>query len=486
MFVGTSSMGKIRIPILLSLFTVDAVVEAGRLASLSAISGADVWWHLSSGLWMLENHALPHSGVFSQAAAGPWIATSWAYDLLLAVGYSLLGLRAIPVLLMCFMAALAVVTFVLAGGLRGKLWSAVGLSAVAQYVLGGVSAGPVYFSILFFGLQLWGVFEVRRSGQLRPMFLLPALMLVWANLDAQFVDGVALLVIFIAVLTGERYFTSSGARSPDFGRTAALVGASIVATLITPYFYHPYSVFFATTFSSANQYLGEFLAPGFRQPQDYVLMLLAMASFLTLGLRRSRDPFAVAVLTGGVAASFYSKRDIWLVTLAALAVIGETMAQQPREADSLEAHRNLRIAAAAALIVLVFAAWVRIPSSREALMAKVSRSYPVAACDSIRERHLAQPLFNTYEWGGFLTWYLPQYPVAIDSRSDLYGANFIAEYSKVMNADVPYTEFPALTGAQTILLPKTAIMAGALSSMPLFKVVYSDDAAIVLTRNSEP
>jgi len=108
-------MVKIRIPILVLLFATAAVLEAGRLTALSAISGADVWWHLSSGLWILTNHALPHRGVFSQAG-GTWIAASWAYDLLLGLGYKLLGLR-------------------------GRFWTAVGLSAVVQYILGAVPPG---------------------------------------------------------------------------------------------------------------------------------------------------------------------------------------------------------------------------------------------------------------------------------------------------------------------------------------------------------
>jgi hypothetical protein len=54
----------------------------------------------------------------------------------------------------------------------------------------------------------------------------------------------------------------------------------------------------------------------------------------------------------------------------------------------------------------------------------------------------------------------------------------------MMNADIPYTEYAAVSGAQTILLPKRAIMAGALSSLPIFKVAYSDDLAVVLSRNA--
>jgi hypothetical protein len=174
------------------------------------------------------------------------------------------------------------------------------------------------------------------------------------------------------------------------------------------------------------------------------------------------------------------------VTLAALAVIGEAGQRRDEEAAILPARRDLQIAAAVAVVVLFVVGWIRIPHGRDALLARVGQGYPVAACDSIREQHLARPLFNAYQWGGFLTWYLPQYPVAIDSRNDLYGAEFITEYSKVMNAEAPYTEYPALSGAQTILLPKSAIMAGALSSLPVFKVAYSDDATVVLTRNDRP
>jgi hypothetical protein len=120
----------------------------------------------------------------------------------------------------------------------------------------------------------------------------------------------------------------------------------------------------------------------------------------------------------------------------------------------------------------------------EALLAKAGESYPAAASNYIREHHLPQPLFNAFEWGGFLTWYLPEYPVAIDGRTDLYGDDFIIEYSKVMNAEVRYTDFPALANARTILLPKTAIIGEALSSVPVFKVAYSDDVAVVLTRDT--
>ena len=105
-----------RVLVLLVLLTGAPVLEAFRI---SAFSNGDIWWHLRSGLWILQNHSVPHSGLFSQYADRPWVASSWAFEVLLAAAYKVLGLKAVPVLLMVFKLALAAMTFLLARGGRG-------------------------------------------------------------------------------------------------------------------------------------------------------------------------------------------------------------------------------------------------------------------------------------------------------------------------------------------------------------------------------
>lgn len=479
MIHGTAEKA-VRIPALILLFTIAATLEAVHCDSLANVSAnSDIWWHLSSGLWILHNHALPHSGLFSQLSGLPWIASSWAYDLKLAIFYKLFGLASIPVFLMFFKAALAVLLFLLAGGRRGNFWSAVALSALAQYILAGVQPTPAYCSILLFGVELLLLVESRRRGDWRLLFWIPPLVLVWANLHVQFAYGIALLALFLAATAAAAKLSNRPDQTP--GRVSTIAALSLGATFITPYIYHPWGVFFATTLSPANSYLPDFQAPGFRQPQDYLLLLLAMGAFLALGLRRSRDFFQISLLMVCAALSFYSQRDIWLVTLAAVAVIGNV---QTSEKTSRSRSNPALAAAIISIGILMIAAVTCIPHHHEALMTKVARNYPVTASNYIREHHLPQPMFNAFEWGGFLTWYLPEYPVAIDGRTDLYGGDFVIEYSKVMNAETRYTDFPALANARTILLPRHAIMAEALSSVPAFKVAYTDDVAVVLTRNA--
>jgi len=488
----------LQMPLFLLLLASAAVFEAQQLSSLSSLTGGDIWWHLQTGLWILQNHALPHNGIYSQATNLPWTAASWSYDLLVAVGYKLLGLRSLPVLLMCFKVLLAAATFLLAGGLRGAFWAAAALSAVAQYVLGSVPLGSGNASILLFAVELLLLHQSRRKSSAGPLFWLPLVFLIWVNLDVQFVYGILLLALFSAVALVEQFGRSSEA--PQLQRWPATsplslgtpLALSLLATFFTPYFYRPYGIFFARITSTAIQYFPDFHAMSFHRPQDYVLLLLAMAAFLALGLRRSRDPFQIGVLAGCAILSFHAQRDTWAVALASIAVLAEASLSNARttgqdvnpgtsEAPGKGASRPLLYAVLTSPLVLaVFLFAVsRIPG-HDALLAKIGQSYPVEACDFIREHGLPRPLFNTYEWGGFLMWYLPTYPVAIDGRTDLYGDDFNTTYAKVMAADLPYTTFPAMTQAGTLLLRRNSLMADALSTLPHFKVAHSDNVAVVL------
>ena len=474
------------------LFTTAAIFEARNLSSLSSLSNGDIWWHLRTGIWILQNHVLPHSGLFSQSSDAPWSASSWAYDVLLAFLFRMLQLRAIPILLMVFKCGLAVVTFVLAGGLRGRFWPAVALSAAAQYILGNIQPGPVYCSLLLFAAELLLLRTSRTTRSVRPLFWLAPLFVVWANLDIQFVYGVLLLILFLAATLIQDFIVHSRVASPQqrpFFLSPANAGIVVavcgIATVVTPYGYRPYGVFFASVTSAANRYLPDFHAMGFRRPQDYALMLLTMAAFLALGLRRSRDLFKISLITGCAMLAFYAQRNAWLVVLAAILVIGDEM-PAPGEAAVADkrfaSNQPLIAAGALSLAALIAVTALQIPRQPDKLMATLSQGYPVAACDYISEHHLPQPLFNPYEWGGFVTWYLPEYPVAIDGRASLYGQDFVVQYFKAMNADEPYSDYPAMSRAGTLLLQRNSLMGEALSTVPAFRVAYSDNVAVVLVK----
>lgn len=480
----------VRIAVLLGLFTVAALYQASQL---SALTDPDIWWHLRTGTWMLQNHAIPHDGLFSQSASLPWVDPNWGFDLLVATSFKVFGLRGLPVLLMALQAAIAAALFLLAGGRQKNFWQAALLAAVAQYCISGLKPSPALVSILFFALELTLLLDAGRSRQIRTLFWMPLLFIVWVNLDRQFVYGLLALLLFYGAIVADhlgRRFGSPVIDNPWFdkhgphlplGATTAVLGACLLATLVSPYTYHLHQLIWqGATNTAADHYLPEFHSMRFRQPQDYLLMLLVMTSCLALGRRRSRDLFQISLLVVCAAISFRFQRDTWLVTLVAAGIIGSAFPTDAQEEQP--AWRWERLLTTALVLVILAAGTLRLPTRNEVLMAKVGATFPARASDYIHQNRLPQPLFNSYYWGGFLTWYLPEYPVVIDGRMDLYGEANNLPYFKLTEAEIPLESHPGFAQAQTFLLETKSPIAEALATLPGFRIAYRDDLACVLVR----
>ena len=478
------------------LFAAAAIVEAAHRSSLRSLASADFWWHLRTGLGILHDRALPHSGLYSQRPDLPWTASSWLYDVIVAIGFHVVDLRVLPLLAMAGKFLLAVLTFLLAGGLRGRYWPAVFLSAVAQYILFGMPPLPAYGSALLFAVLLLLLAHAHRTANVRILYWLPPFFLLWANIDVYFVVGVFVLVLFNLTAILQDWGTQLGltwmqdSARPQFRAQRLVLGASAVATMLTPYGPAGYRVCFAQVTSAANAYFPDLQALPFRSPHDYLLLLLVATAFLALGLHRTRDPFPVLLLLLCTFASFFARRNAWLAVLAALSVLGDALPEavpQSSAAPQPRLPKYIFRAAALACVLLLTTAFNLLPRGRQAMLAELGKTYPVAAADFIREHQLPPPLFNSLPWGGFLTWYLPGYPVAIDGRTALYSDDFNIQYAQVMNAEAHFSTFPALSQAGTLLMEKDSLMAVALATVPGFKVVYSDNVAVVLVRErSQP
>ena len=132
-------------------------------------------------------------------------------------------------------------------------------------------------------------------------------------------------------------------------------------------------------------------------------------------------------------------------------------------------------------------AMLRVPSDLKSLAKQAEANLPIAACDAIRSGHFPQPIFQSYEWGGFVAWYLPDQPVVIDSRVGLYGAERNKKFFDVVEGKARVEGYDDFANANTVLLVKDSALGKALLDLPQlsgqFRVVYQDDLAIVFVRN---
>jgi len=482
-----------RVPALLILFSWAGIREARHL---TVLGDYDIWWHLRTGAWILQNHAVPHTALFTQYLDRPWIAYSWGFEAIAASFYNLFGLQGVPILQMCLKLALVVLAFFLARGSFKNFWPAVLLSAIGQYAITDFKARPGSMSILLLGIELILLFEIRRSGKIRSLYWLPLLFIVWANLHIQFVYGLFVLGLFAVVLLLEHLGHQSGMKwssgqAPTLPLlpVAAVAAACFITALFTPYTYHLYEVAWQYAHSTATRdYIVEMHAMDFLWPQHYVRLLLVLAAGFALGYRRSWNMFAIALLVVSAIIAFRQQRDAWFVVLVSIAVIAD--ACSPQKPDWRKLPRGLVLEAgitAALVVTLLVGVVIRyIPSSREALLLKVGKSFPVKACDVIRANHLSPNIFNPFNWGGFLVWYMPEYPVSIDGRTDLYGDDIVIRQYGVWDGSLPTTAEPTLIHARTLLVGRRTALAAALHESPGYRLVYDDEMAAVFERTVGP
>lgn len=487
--------------VLIAVLIWPSVIEARRLESLWS---ANSWLQVQVGNWILAHGALPHTGIFSRCSDLPWADPNWGVQIGLGFLYRIVRMRALPVSVMVLRALFATATFILAGGRRANVWLAIVVTVLAQVGLVGSLFTPnILCSAILFVLELDVLARSREPGREKVLYWMPLLIAVWVNLDWRFLIGVAAFCLFCAVRAIEPYLEQRkwGLVLPDRPlMTRSFLGliacATGIASLVSPNFYHSYVTAWQNIFGASlleNSISMKSLT--FREPQHYLLLLLAMGTFFLIGKQRARDLFQVLLLAGAVCLGFALGTETWIVAVASVAVAGEFLAwRRSNKADPQRisgATFGVGIAISAVIIIIVAA--TVIPSNREVLLGRMATHLPVRASDFIRDQHLPGPIYNEIGWGGFLAWYLPDHPVAIDERYELYGETKTADYHKVTQWMVAPSSDSDFASANTVILSaENGLIRGVeifpnpeemfRTTFPGFRQVYKDELAVVLTK----
>jgi hypothetical protein len=450
----------------------------------------DVWWHLKVGDWIIQHAAFPHNGILSRSAAThSWVAYSWGYEVLLSHFYGWFGLVGVGLYgtLLTLMVAFSVYWMV--RRLSGNFWISILLAVLCCYsFLFLMMPRPGFFSVALFCVTLTLLLEAQRSEDLRKLYWLPALFLLWANLHIQFIYGIAVWGLFVGVNIAQK-FGERFQSAPTFlatsklpaGRLVALFGASVIATFIGPYSYHLYGVIIAYSQSQIIYRLIQELQPlSFRGVENFVALLLAGAAFFAVAWQKKVDLFKLALLVMASVVAFRTMRDCWLLCIVAAASIADVAgtAAEPEGADTPFELGGVFAVVAVALVVVA----PGMEFNRRGLDRAITGHFPVSAVNFVRQDRIPGPLFNNFDWGGFLTWYLPEYPVSIDGRTDLYGEQLDRQLLSTLNGDSSYKNDPYLHDANLVIVRRRDGLTSTLELDPGFRKVYEDQLAVVFVR----
>ncbi len=483
----------------------------GRMEGVQTLlSDCDTGWHIRTGDWMVANRVIPTHDVFSFSKPnGVWFAWEWLSDLVFAGLNHSGGLRAVVLLSLLLLC----VTFAVLFRMTSRHANRVVAIALAVFAVASSSvhwlARPHLFTLLFLVLFYFAAERVR-EGHTKfagiPYFVLfPAATVLWTNLHGGFIVGILMLALYgMGDLLPVAFSADDAARRPAALRARAWFGtalACLAASLVNPYGWrlHVHLVEYLRDPYTA-QHINEFFSLSFHHPAaiffETLLLLSAVSVFwyasqgrfteslLLLvfghaGLLAARNiPLFAIVATPLVAQAV----DGWLARLPQLDVAGwlrqfgarlnEVMAQTS-ETDAIPRWHVVSAVGFALVAALLFA-----PRPPKPFRAEYDpKSYPAGAIEVLRGDSTAR-VFTHDEWGDYLIWRLyPTGKVFVDGRSDFYGDDFENKYIDVMNVGHDWQKTLDGFGVNTILLPPSAALAGALKENSRWHMVYDDGVA---------
>jgi hypothetical protein len=429
-------------PILVAL-----LLATGLILSMSDHADPDLWGHVRYGADILAARAIPATTTYSFTAPNhPWINHEWVSEIVFAAVARWGGGSALVALKIAL--GLGVFALLISVARRrgaGLLATCVGVLIAAVNLSPGWTVRPQIFSYAAFAVLIVLLDRALKQdgrnteGRLRAeaipsraIWLIPFLFVVWVNVHAGFVAGLAVLFLYVSATSIERFVR----RRPDAVRTAVLGGtvvvASVGATLCTPYgrSFVPWLLHAVTLHRPA---ISEWqpLALSDIQFVPFVA-LVALIAIAWIGSRKPRPLAHVTILATVAWQSYFHSRHIpFLALLAALWVPShlQSLADRWSRSESAGPARErglspaLRGATWAACAILAIAVGLRV---RPPWVDKAS--FPVDAFVYMREHHLSGRLIVHFDWAQYALYaFGPETAVEFDGRYETAYPDAIAD-----------------------------------------------------------
>lgn len=460
------------------LLTLLFAVPALMVVYSGCIQDPDLWWHLRTGQWIVQHHAIPHVDTFSRFSVGkPWEAYSWLYELLVYGLFSKLGLAGIVIYTAGMLLAILVALRHLIQRMQTDFSQVALLTFAACFSMSHLfTPRPWLFTILFFVVELDILMHARRTGRTRELLWLPVIFALWSNLHIQFIYGLAALGLAAVEALAVRWIPSPRTRLRAPWLCEAFV-ASALAAMANPFGWGIYRVVYNLAKEPGGlDKISELQAIPFRNLPDFCILLLALGAVAALAWHRRMQMFEIGLLAFGVYASFRSQRDAWVIVVAAIAVLASTLPGRAG-ATRLPSAKTAWLATAAAAVIML--SGIRIMGMTNAqLQGKLEKFMPVAAVRHIQAKGYAGPLYNDFNWGGYLVW-SQRMPVSIDGRGAFYGDQAIDRSVATWGAAPDWASDPELASAGVVLGPVKSPLIQVLRMDPKFRLVFEDKVAAV-------
>jgi hypothetical protein len=484
-----------------TLAVVTVLAATFLLTSFHRLNDTDLWGHLSYGRWMVEHRALATADPFGVADGAerfvnvPWLAQVAGYYWHRATGPG--GLQFAHAALM----TLAVGILIAAVRWRGVTLLGAAIAGVVFYVLSLPIVGtarPQLFGLVGMALALLAWSLVAR-GRRHPLYWLPLVMALWANLHGSFVLG---LVVLGAAAIGQMWdvgrrcgHVPAAWRAPSVRRLRMLVMVSAAATMLNPA--GPALWWNVLRFgNSANLADISEWGPTTLRSLTGVLLFGSLLATAVL-LRYSRRPVRAAevlLVLALAAATLLAIRMLcwWAIVWVYLAAPHAVAVVRRWRGDGLTLPATDPPTAMRTLIAMaaVFLALVWSPPTHELISGQPRSELLVASSDTpqfvaeeIRQLGLSGRVFAPIQWADYLAWHTANaVQPLVYSHVHLFSAETWRDYLAIAAGAGDLERIIDRRQLRYLVLPRSLAysVAETLGRSGRFRTIYQDQQAVLV------
>lgn len=481
------------------------------LMSARAPVDTDMWWALRVGKEVVTSGELIRTDPITYTHFGnDWVAHSWLFDVVLYGMFSWLSYH-----------GLTLVVVLLASAMLAVMWFQLPGSAIFRtlmVIFAGLVAAPTWtprpqmVSMLFLCLTYLILFLYRRDKERKLLFLLPPMMILWANLHGGYILGWAAIGSLLAGEIGDHLLlhnTEDRLMWLQIRDVAVVFVVSVLVTLLTPYGFGTWQITFSTFNMQVNDLISEWFSPNFHEVVvlPFLISILLLVGTLALNNRRAPAWEAVTAVIF-LYFSLSARRQIGAYAIAVVPIVGRNLwalltewwqraaaylaEQHPsqwswmQKVSTLKPSKenkvfNLLVIALFALVCWGKLVYVSLPPLVEGVLNP--QVFPVEAVRVLQSLPEEGQLFNEYGWGGYLSWWAPDIPVYIDARADLFGDEFIFQWDALCEDQADWRVEFERWGITRVLIGADRPLAAVLRMAEGWEVVYEDPMVSLFLKN---
>lgn len=467
------------------------------LRPITAIN-EDLGRHLLLGNIILQTHQVPLTNLLSYTHPDfPFINSHWGSEVVFSLIYNHFGFNG----LLFFTTLLAWITIGIIVLFIYKKYTPLLFIVTSflylQLLFERTDIRPESFSLFFFAFFIVILYQFR-SRYTKLIFLLIPLEMLWVNFHIYFFVGIIVQLLFLL----DQFILSKGTFTKSVKTLSLILFLSIVATLFNPNMLSgalfPLTVFHNYSFPVVENQNIFTLLTIYNHPSVYYFIIVVVILFLSFFLRRKTIQ-PITLLLG----IFFSIATIVMFRTISLFVIAtfipflevttplvQTISHRLRP-HVAPLHRIILKNYFLCIVALVLLAQIGYTLSHQSVgFGVIERGKE--SINFYKEQPLTGPIYNNFDMGSYLSYRLYPEKIFVDGRPEAYPKEFftdvyfpLQENKKVFNQTAEKYHFSTLIISHWDQTPWKNTFFRELLRHESFTLIYLDDYAIILVRNTE-